>query len=240
MKSDFHSCQGLVRMGWGPKWECHNPSKFWNRENIWYKSSTKKVLNTLSYFELKKYSCAVSWKVIFSLVKDLFEWVEVLCYWSSMKKVLNTLQISSSKNTLVQFHEKLFSFLSRTCSNGLRSKVGCHNPSRFWNRDNIWYRSSTKKVLNTLSKFELKKYSCAVSWKVIFCLVKDLLNWVEVLNRSVITLVGSETEIIFDIGHLRKKYLARCQIPSSKNTLVQFHEKWFSVLSRTCSNGFRF
>ena len=38
-------------------------------------------------------------------------------------------------------------------------------------------------------------------------------------------LVGSETEIIFDIGHLRKKYLTRCQISSSKNTLVQFHEK---------------
>ena len=38
-------------------------------------------------------------------------------------------------------------------------------------------------------------------------------------------LVVSETEIIFDIGHLRKKYLTRCQISSSKNTLVQFHEK---------------
>ena len=38
-------------------------------------------------------------------------------------------------------------------------------------------------------------------------------------------LVGSETEIIFDIGHLRKKYLTRCQILSSKNALKQFHEK---------------
>ena len=38
-------------------------------------------------------------------------------------------------------------------------------------------------------------------------------------------LIGSETEIILDIGHLRKKYLTRCQISSSKNTLVQFHEK---------------
>ena len=38
-------------------------------------------------------------------------------------------------------------------------------------------------------------------------------------------LVGSEAEIIFDNGHLRKKYLTRCQISSSKNTLVQFHEK---------------
>ena len=38
-------------------------------------------------------------------------------------------------------------------------------------------------------------------------------------------LVGSETEIIFDIGHLRKKYLTRCQISRSKNTHVQFHDK---------------
>ena len=56
-------------------------------------------------------------------------------------------------------------------------------------------------------------------------LVKDFFKWVEVLSRSVIMLIGSETEIILDIGHLRKKYLTRCQISSSKNTLVQFHEK---------------
>ena len=38
-------------------------------------------------------------------------------------------------------------------------------------------------------------------------------------------LVDSEAEIISYIGDLRKKYLTRCQISSSKNTLVQFHEK---------------
>ena len=58
-----------------------------------------------------------------------------------------------------------------------------------------------------------------------FSVVKDLFKWIEVLSRSVIILVGSEVEIIWDIGDLRKKYLARCQISSSKNTLVQFHEK---------------
>ena len=58
-----------------------------------------------------------------------------------------------------------------------------------------------------------------------FSLVKDLFKWIEVLSRSVIILVGSEVEIISDIGDLRKKYVARCQISSSKNTLMQFHEK---------------
>ena len=53
-----------------------------------------------------------------------------------------------------------------------------------------------------------------------FSLVKDLFEWIEVLNRSVIIIIGSEAEIISDIGDLRKKYLARCHISSSKNTLV--------------------
>ena len=58
-----------------------------------------------------------------------------------------------------------------------------------------------------------------------FSLVKDLFKRIEVLSRSVIILVDSEAEIILDTGDLRKKYLARCQISSSKNTLMQFHEK---------------
>ena len=37
-------------------------------------------------------------------------------------------------------------------------------------------------------------------------------------------LVGSDAEIISDIGDLRKKYLARCQISISKNTLMQFQD----------------
>ena len=58
-----------------------------------------------------------------------------------------------------------------------------------------------------------------------FSLVKDFFKWIEGPSRSVIILVGSDAEIISDIGDLRKKYLARCQISSSKNTLMQFHEK---------------
>ena len=38
-------------------------------------------------------------------------------------------------------------------------------------------------------------------------------------------LVGTEIEIIFDVGDLRKKYLTRRQNSSSKNTLVQCHDK---------------
>ena len=44
-----------------------------------------------------------------------------------------------------------------------------------------------------------------------------------------IILVGSEAGLIFDLGRLQKKYVARCQISSSKSELLQFHEKLFSV-----------
>ena len=38
-------------------------------------------------------------------------------------------------------------------------------------------------------------------------------------------MVGSNREVIFDLGGLRKKYTIRCQISCSKNMLVQFHNK---------------
>ena len=37
-----------------------------------------------------------------------------------------------------------------------------------------------------------------------FSIVKDLFKWIEVLSRSVIIPVGSEAEIISNIGDLRK------------------------------------
>ena len=42
---------------------------------------------------------------------------------------------------------------------------------------------------------------------------------------SVIVLVGCTRGLILDLGGLRKKYLIRCQISSSKFILVRFHKK---------------
>ena len=55
-----------------------------------------------------------------------------------------------------------------------------------------------------------------------FSIVKDLFKWIEGPDRSVIILVGSEAEIISDMGDLRIKYLTRCQISSSKILLCSF------------------
>ena len=59
-----------------------------------------------------------------------------------------------------------------------------------------------------------------------FSIVKDLFKWIEVLSRSVIILVGSDAEIISNIGDLRKKYLTR-QISSSKILLCSFMKSDF-------------
>ena len=64
---------------------------------------------------------------------------------------------------------------------------------------------------------------------MILSIVKDLFKSFEGLSRSVIVLVGSERGLIVDLACLRKKYLIRCQISSSKIILVRFYKKRFSV-----------
>ena len=60
---------------------------------------------------------------------------------------------------------------------------------------------------------------------MIISIVKDLSKLFEGLCRSVIVLVGSTGGLIVDLGGLRKKYLIRCQISSSKVVLGRFHKK---------------
>ena len=60
--------------------------------------------------------------------------------------------------------------------------------------------------------------------KVIFILVRDWFIRFEGLRRSVTVLVGFERGLIDDLACLRKKYLIRRQISSSKIILVRFHK----------------
>ena len=60
---------------------------------------------------------------------------------------------------------------------------------------------------------------------MIFSIFKDLFKFFEGLCRSVIVLEGSTEGLIVDRGGLRKKYLIRCQISSSRIILVLFHKK---------------
>ena len=56
---------------------------------------------------------------------------------------------------------------------------------------------------------------------------EGLVSRVEGLCRSVITLVGLEAELIFDLGCLQQKHLTRCQISSSKKSLCSFMKTGF-------------
>ena len=44
---------------------------------------------------------------------------------------------------------------------------------------------------------------------------------------GVIILLGSEAELMFDLGCLRRKYLTRCQLSSSKLSLCSFMKSGF-------------
>ena len=60
-----------------------------------------------------------------------------------------------------------------------------------------------------------------------FNLVKELCKLNEEWSRSVSILVGSDSEGIFDLGGLRKKYSCRCQILHSKECRCAVSRKMF-------------
>ena len=106
------------------------------------------------------------------------------------------------------------------------SREECHCPSTVWGGKNFWPRWYTKRVLDTLSNFALKKTLYIVfQHKSLFNLVKDLFKWLEGLVRSVTVRVQSERERIFDLGGIRKEYLIRCQISRSKTLYKVFQHK---------------
>ena len=61
--------------------------------------------------------------------------------------------------------------------------------------------------------------------KLLFNLVKDLFKWIEGLGRSVTVRVQSDSERIFDLVGMQKKYSIRCQISRSKNRYIVFQHK---------------
>ena len=76
------------------------------------------------------------------------------------------------------------------------------------------------------------KILLCIFMKVIFRLVNDNFKWNEGLPRSLIILVGYETEVFFHLGGLRKTYLTRCQNSSSKKLLCSFMKSDFRSSER--------
>ena len=65
---------------------------------------------------------------------------------------------------------------------------------------------------------------------MIISIVKDRFVRFEGLRRSVTVQLSSERGLNVDLACLRKKYLIRCQILSSKIILVRFHEVIFILV----------
>ena len=229
-------------MTWGSKEECHCSSAVWGGKNFWPRCYTKKVLYTLSNLALKNSLYSFSTQSGFQTSQGLIQmtwgskeechcpstvWGERIFDLSAIRKKYSIrCQISRSKTRYIVFQHKL-----------LFNQV-----KDLFKWIEVVRRSVTVRVQSEWEKiFDLgairKKYSirCQISrsktryivfqHKLLFNLVKDLLNWIECLRRSVTVRVQSEWEKIFDLGAIRKKYSIRCQISRSKTRYIVFQHK---------------
>ena len=230
-------------MNWGSREECHCPSKVWVGKNFWPRWYTKRVLDTLSNFALKKTLYIVfQHKSLFNLVKDLFKWIEGLARSVTVrvqsegekffdlggirKEYLIRCQISHSKTHYIVFqHKSLFNLvkdLFKWLEGLVRSVTVRVQPER----ERIFDRGDIRKEYLIRCQISRSKTLYIVfQHKSLFNLVKHLFKWLEGLVRSVAVRVPSERERIFDLGGIRKKYLIRCQISRSKTRYIVFQHK---------------
>ena len=172
-------------------------------------------------------------KVVFNLVKDLFKWIEglgrsvttrvqsegerIFDLGAIRKKYSIRCQISRSKTRYIVFqHKGVFNLVKDLFKwiEGLGRSVTTRVQSE---GERIFDLGAIRKKYSIRCQISRSKTRYIVfQHKLLFNLVKDLLNWIERLRRSVIVRVQSEEERIFDLGAIRKKYCIRCQISRSK------------------------
>ena len=229
-------------MNWGSKEECHCLSTIWEGKNFWPRWYTKKVLDTLSNFALKRRYIVFQHKFLFNLVKDLFKWIEGLgrsvTVWVQSererisdpdgirKKCSIRCQISRSKTRYIVFqHKMLFNLVKDLFKwiEGLGRSV------------TVWVQSERERISDLDGIRKKCSIRCQISHsrtryivfqhKLLFNLVKDLFKWIEGLGRSVTVWVQSERERISDLDGIRKKYSIRCQISHSRTRYIVFQHK---------------
>ena len=134
-------------------------------------------------------------------------------------------QNSRSKNCYMMFQNKLLFNLVKDFSNELRVLGGVSLSKLILIEKDFLPRGYPKKVLDTLSKFDLKKGYIVFQHKLLFNLVKDSFKWTEGLVRSFTVRVQSDRERISDLGGKQKKYSIRCQSSRSRNGYLVFQHK---------------
>ena len=181
-------------------------------------------------------------KVVFNLVKDLFKWLEglrrsvtvrvqsegerIFDLGAIRKKYSIRCQIWRSKTRYIGFqHKVVFNLVKDLLKwlEGLRRSVTVRVQSEW---EKIFDLGAIRKKYSIRCQISRSKTRYIVfQHKLLFNLVKDLLNWIECLRRSVIVGVQSEGERIFDLGAIRKKCSIRCQISRSKTRYIVFQHK---------------
>ena len=181
-------------------------------------------------------------KLVFSLVKDLFKWIEglrrsvtvrvqskgerIFDLGNVRKKYSIRCQISRSKTRYIVFQHKLLFNLVKDLFKwieGLRRSVTVQVQSE---GERIFDLGAIRKKYSIRCQISRSKTRYIVfQHKLLFNLVKDLFKWIEGLRRSVTVRVQSEEERIFDLGAIRKKYSIRCQISRSKTRYIVFQHK---------------
>ena len=192
----------------------------------------------------KECRCAVSRKVFFNLVMDLCKLNEG---WSRSVSILvgsESAGIFDLGGLRKKYSCRCQILRSKECRYAVSRKVFFNLGKDLCKLNEGWSRSvSILVAFESKGMFDLgglrKKYSCrcqilrskecrcAVSRKVFFNLVKDLCKLNEGWSRSVSILVAFESEGIFDLGGLRKKYSCRCQILRTKECRCTVSRKVF-------------
>ena len=220
-------------MNWGSREECHFTSTVWEGKNFCSMLYTKKNTRYLVIFRAQKLAIVFQHKLLFNLVMDLFKWIEDLGRSVTArvqtererifdpgcirKKYSIRCQILRSKTRYIVFHHKLLFNLVQDLFKwieGLGRSVTVQEQSE---RERIFDPGCIRKKDSIRCQISRSKTRYIVfQHKLLFNLVKDLIKWIVVLGRSVISRVRFERERIFGLGWIRKKYSIRCPISRSK------------------------
>ena len=181
-------------------------------------------------------------KLLFNLVKDLFNWIEGLGRSVTVrvqsdrerifdlgyirKKYSIRCQISRSKIRYIVFQHKLLFNLVKDLFKWIE-RLGRSVTVRVRSeRERIFDLGCIRKKYSIRCQISRSKIRYIVfQHKLLFNLVKDLFKWSEGLGRSVTVRVQSDRERIFDLGCIRKKYSIRFQTSLSKIRYIVFQHK---------------
>ena len=175
-------------------------------------------------------------KLVFNIVKDLFEWIEgigrsvttrvesegerILDLGAIQKKYSIRCQIWRSKIRYIVFQHKVVFNLVKDLFiwlEGLRRSVTFRVQSE---GERVFALGALQKKYSIRYQISRSKTRYIVFQpKLVFNIVKDLIEWIEGIGRSVTTRVETEGERILDLGAIRKKILYTLSNFALKNSL---------------------